>query len=468
MYLDRSTTFALVLAAILPAPSSAQTAPSGPWRQYANPADIGFSAAKLDAARRYADSVRSGAVMAVVRGSVLAAWGDVTRPLELHSVRKSIVSAMYGIASADRKVDTNRTLLQLGIDDRQSLTPQEKGARISDLLAARSGIYLPAAYAAADQDQSRPPRGSHAPGTNFFYNNWDFNVLGVIYERLTGVDFYAAFRTRLAAPLGMEDYRDDDGFRVYEPSGSIHPAHTLRLSARDLARFGQLYLQRGTWNGRRLIPSEWIAASTSPRSNFGDGRGYAWLWWTYAAGSMGDRYPALNKVNTYAGSGTGGQFVLVVPEAELVVVHRGDTDHGRNISGRDAWTIAEMILSAREGTASGAPKLVALQPVAFASQAPAEPRPQYVALDSALMADYAGEYAIAPDVNARVFVFEHRLFANFPGQGEAELLGLSRSEFTIKAVPGVRIRFERDATGAVTGMSGNIGPQRFQGTRKRP
>ena len=467
MCLVRPASLAIVLVSLLPALAAAQATPAGAWRQYASPAEAGFSATKLDGARRYADSVRSGAVMVVVRGSVLAAWGDVSRPLELHSVRKSIVSAMYGIAAADQKVDTNRTLLQLGIDDRQPLTPQEKAARISDLLAARSGIYLPAAYAASDQDQSRPARGSHAPGTNFFYNNWDFNVLGVIYERLTGSDFYEAFRSRLATPLGMEDYRDGDGFRVYEPSGSMHPAHTLRLSARDLARFGQLYLQRGTWNGRRLISPEWIAASTRPRSDFGGGRGYAWLWWTYAAGSMGDRYPTLNKVNTYAGSGTGGQFVLVVPEAELVLVHRGDTDHGRNVSGRDVWTIAEMILSAREGTASTMPKLMSLQPVELASQAPAEPRPQYVVIDSALMADYAGEYAIAPDVYARVFVFANRLFANFPGQGEAELLGLSRSEFTIRPVPGVRVRFERDATGAVTGMSGNIGPQRFQGPRKR-
>lgn len=461
-------TLAIMLVSVRPALADAQSAPGGPWRQYATPEEAGYSATKLDAARRYADSVRSGAVMAVVRGSVLAAWGDVSRPLELHSVRKSIVSAMYGIAAADGKVDTNRTLLQLGIDDRQPLTPQEKTARISDLLAARSGVYLPAAYAASDQDQTRPARGSHAPGTNFFYNNWDFNVLGVIYERLTGNGFYEAFRARLATPLGMEDYRDGDGFLVYEPSGSIHPAHTLRLSARDLARFGQLYLQRGVWNGLRLIPAEWVAASTTPRSDVGGGRGYGWLWWTYAAGSMGDRYPALNKMNTFAGSGTGGQFVLVVPAADLVLVHRGDTDHGRNVSGRAVWTIAELILSAREGTASAAPKLIPLQPVALASQAPAMPRPRYVAIDSALMAEYAGEYAIAPDVNVRVFVFEHRLFANFPGQGEAELLGLSRSEFTIMPVPGVRVRFERSATGVVTAMSGNIGPQQFQGPRKRP
>jgi CubicO group peptidase (beta-lactamase class C family) len=381
-------------------------------------------------------------------------------------VRKSVVSALYGIAAADRKVDTNRTLADLGINDRQPLTPQEKSARISDLLAARSGIYLPAAYAAADQDQSRPARGSHPPGTHFFYNNWDFNILGVIYERLTGADFYDAFLDRLAGPLGMEDYRDGDGYRVYEPSGSVHPAHTLRLSARDLARFGQLYLQQGSWNGRQLVPAEWITASTRTRSELGEGRGYAWLWWTYAPGYLGSRYPALNRVQAFAGTGTGGQFVLVIPDADLVLVHRGDTDNGRNVSGRDVWTIAEMIASARDGLPEGLPVLVPLQPVSLASQAPAVPRPTYVAIDSTLMAEYAGEYSIAPGVDARVFVFEGRLFANFPGQGEAELLGLSRSEFTIKPVPGVRVRFDRDASGKVTGMSGNIGPQQFRGTRK--
>jgi CubicO group peptidase (beta-lactamase class C family) len=455
----------IVLSATVPPSVEGQSASTAPWRQYADPADAGYSTVKLEAARRYADSVRSGAVMAVVRGSVLVAWGDVSRPLELHSVRKSVVSALYGIATADRKVDTNRTLADLGIDDRQPLTPQEKRARISDLLAARSGIYLPAAYAAADQDQSRPARGSHPPGTHFFYNNWDFNILGVIYERLTGADFYDAFRDRLAGPLGMEDYRDGDGYRVYEPSGSVHPAHTVRLSARDLARFGQLYLQQGSWNGRQLVPAEWITASTRTRSELGEGRGYAWLWWTYAPGSLGSRYPALNRVQAFAGTGTGGQFVLVIPDADLVLVHRGDTDNGRNVSGRDVWTIAEMIASARDGLPEGSPVLVPLQPVTLASQAAAVPRPIYVAIDSTLMAEYAGEYTIAPGVDARVFVFERRLFANFPGQGEAELLGLSRSEFTIKPVPGVRVRFDRDASGEVTGMSGNIGPQQFRGTR---
>ena len=117
------------------------------------------------------------------------------------------------------------------------------------MISARSGVYLPAAYGAS-QEKGRPARGSHSPGTHWFYNNWDFNIAGVVYERATGEDLYESFDRRLAKPLGMEDWNPADGFRVYEPTKSRHPAHTFRISTRDLARFGQLYLQEGKL-GRR-------------------------------------------------------------------------------------------------------------------------------------------------------------------------------------------------------------------------
>jgi CubicO group peptidase (beta-lactamase class C family) len=446
--------------------SSAQDAATGPWRQYASVADAGFSVASLEAARRYADSVGSGAVMVVLRGNVVAAWGDVARPLELHSVRKTVVSALYGAALRTGRIDIDRTLAELGIDDREPLTGAERRARIRDLLAARSGVYLPAAYAAADQDSARPPRGSHAPGTHFVYNNWDFNVLGVIHERLTGVGLHESFHRDLATPLGMEDYRPGDGFLVYEPSESLYPAHTFRLSARDLARFGQLHLQQGRWNGRQLVDADWVAASTQPVSDFGGGRGYGYLWWTYAVGSLGPRYPNLSRHRLYAGTGTGGQLVLVIPDAAMTIVHRGDTDNGREVAGRDVWAIAELIMAARHGEPAPAPVLAALRPTPFASQAPAAPRHTWVAIDSTLMKEYVGEYAVATDAIIRVFVFAGRLFANFPGKGEAELLGLSTTDFTIMPVPGVRIRFERDARGRVTHLDAVIGPERVRATKR--
>jgi CubicO group peptidase (beta-lactamase class C family) len=451
-------------AALMLHPVSA-AAQAAPWRQYATPAEAGFSAAGLEAARQYADSVRSGAVMAIYRGHVLVAWGDVSRELQLHSVRKSLVSALYGIAVGEGKVDLDRTLGELGIRDREPLTAGEKRARLRDVIAARSGVYLPASYAGAEQDRERPARDAHPPGTNFFYNNWDFNVAGVIYEQVTREPLYDAFLRRIAQPLGMEDYTPEDGFLVYEPSQSDHPAHTFRMSARDLARFGQLFVQRGAWNGRQIVPESWVRESTQPHTDFGGGRGYGYMWWTYAAGALGESYPALKRHDAVAGTGTGGQFVLVVPAADLVFVHRGDTDNGREVVGRDAWRIAELILSAREGEPVASPRLVPLAPVALASQAPPVPAPVYVRPSAALMREYAGSYELAPQQVVRVFVHADHLFINVPGQGEAELLGLSDSEFTIMPVAGVRVRFVRDAAGAVASVIMVLGGREMRAQR---
>ncbi len=404
--------------------------------------------------------------MIVHNGSVVAAWGDVSRKLELHSVRKSLVSALFGIAADRRQLSLDRTLGDLGIGDRVALTPTEASARVRDLLAARSGVYLPAAYADASQDQERPPRGSHAPNTFWFYNNWDFNTLGTIYERFVDSSLYESFVARMARPLGMEDFVSSDGFLVYEPTNSNHPAHTFRMSARDLARFGQLYLRKGVWNDQRIVSESWIAESTAPKSVTSPGEGYGYLWWTRTPSETTGRYPEVGRRAMFWGTGTGGQLVLVIPADDLVIVHRGDTDHGRNVAGRDVWRIVELILASREGSATPAPARVSLTPRVFATQLPAVVAPAYVTVDRALIAELSGQYDVASNVVVRVFEFAGRLFANFPGQGEAELFGLTRSEFTIRVQSGVRILFERDASGRVTGFNASIGPQQFRGVKR--
>ena len=461
-------TLMLTISSCSPPPvhQPAPATKAGPWMQYADPEAAGFSREGLDLARRYADSVRSGAVMIVRRGLVVQAWGDVARKLELHSVRKSIVSALFGIAGDRNQIDIDRTLGALRVTDREPLSEAERGARVRDLLSARSGVYLPAAYAAADQDSARPGRGSHAPNTFFFYNNWDFNVLGVIYERFVDSSLYRSFYERIARPIGMEDYSPGDGFLVYEPSESLHPAHTIRMSARDLARFGELYLQNGEWNGRSLISRRWIAESTSPKSDLGEGQGYGYLWWTAAPGYFGPRYPQLTRRALFYGSGTGGQLVVVIPSDDLVIVHRGDTDHGRNVAGRDAWRIVEMILASEAGMPDVATRPVPVSPIPFATQLPPVGPLAFFPIDSTLAAELIGRYQVAPNVVVRVFTFAGRLFANFPGQGEAELFALSPSEFTIRVQAAVRIQFERNERGVVAGFSAQIGPQRFRGVKQ--
>ncbi len=88
----------------------------------------------------------------------------------------------------------------------------------------------------------RVSRGSHLPGTYFYYTNFDFNVLGTIFEQQVGHGIFEEFQERIAKPLGMEDYLPGRCFYQYELDKSMHPAYHMRMSARDLARYGQLYI----------------------------------------------------------------------------------------------------------------------------------------------------------------------------------------------------------------------------------
>ena len=151
---------------------SPTTASIGPWLQYADVRQAGFDGQALRAVCERADSLRSGAVMAVFRGRVILACGDVSRKFEAHSVRKSLVSGLYG--AVDRcEIDLDATLAHFAIDELTPLTATERSATIRQVISARSGVYLPAAYGAS-QDRGRPaggvthlePTGSTTTGTS--------------------------------------------------------------------------------------------------------------------------------------------------------------------------------------------------------------------------------------------------------------------------------------------------------------
>lgn len=156
---------AIAACATLPQPpSGAGSRANAPWSQYATARAAGFSDAGLDKAFRFADSVRSGSVMIVRHGVVVAAWGDVARPLELHSVRKSLVSALFGIAAGCGEISLDRTLGELGVSDLVPLTPLERAARVRDLLAARSGVGREGRLPEASLHRRSRPAGRKSRG----------------------------------------------------------------------------------------------------------------------------------------------------------------------------------------------------------------------------------------------------------------------------------------------------------------
>jgi CubicO group peptidase (beta-lactamase class C family) len=321
--------------------------PGATWDSV-DPVKAGWSTELLAQARSWSAGIHSSAVMIVQHGRVIAEWGDTTKRMELASVRKSLLSALIGIAVARQQIHLDDEIGTLGIDDNApSLTAEEKTATVRELLEARSGIYHAALYETAGMAALRPPRGSHPPGTFWYYNNWDFNTLGAIYLHATGTSVFDALDREIAKPIGMQDYRPSDG--VYFTGGaSVYPAYPIRMSARDLARFALLYLRDGRWGNRQIVPAAWVRASTTPYSKTGFGPGYGYLWWT---GFLDPAEPTASvhlPKGSFFAAGAGGQYAVVIPPMDLVVVYRIDRDQAgyRETSLRELGRLLWLVLAA--------------------------------------------------------------------------------------------------------------------------
>jgi len=173
-----------------------------------SPEDAKFSSEKLEAVGQYLEQNGSAAFLGLYDGKVFFSWGEINTKYPVHSIRKAYMNALYGIYIEKGKIDLNKTLKDLAINDIEPvLTDKEKTASVLDLIQSRSGVYHAAAAEAASMIQDRPERDSHAPGSFFYYNNWDFNTLGAIFEQETGKTIFEAFHKDVAVPLGMKHFK---------------------------------------------------------------------------------------------------------------------------------------------------------------------------------------------------------------------------------------------------------------------
>ena len=138
----------------------------------------GIRREKLENIWSRAVSCGSTALVVLHQGKPILDRGGASKKTSSHSVRKSLINGLIGIAREKGLIDLDSTLADLGIDDLQPLGPMEKGATVRNLLKSKSGVYLAAAAESGSMKTNRPPRHSHPPGTHFYYNNWGFQRLG--------------------------------------------------------------------------------------------------------------------------------------------------------------------------------------------------------------------------------------------------------------------------------------------------
>ena len=195
----------------------------------------------------------------------------------------------------------------------------------------------------------RPSRGEHPHGTFWYYNNWDFNTLGYIYEKSTREKIFDAFDREIAKPIGMQDYSPRNGSYVYSKK-SLYPAYLFALRARDFARFALLFLHGGNWNGAQVIPQDWVKQSTTPYSDTHSG-GYGYLWWT--AESASKTAPEIRFPHgSFWAEGHWGQFAVVIPSRDMVVVHmQADASHA--VSKSQMAKLLHLVIAAAPASPAG-------------------------------------------------------------------------------------------------------------------
>ena len=326
---------------------AADVFPTERWTRCDSPRALGWSTEKLAIAREFSDTIDTAAFMIVQGGVVVDEWGATALPLRCHSVRKSLLSALYGIHVAKGAINLDQTLAELGIDDNEpSLTDTEREATVRDLLKARSGVYHPALYETKAMAAKRPQRGSHRPNTFWYYNNWDFNALATIFERRTARSLFEEFEDQIAEPLRFQDFRRERDTAYVSGDDSVHAAYPFQLSTRDLARFGLLFLRNGKWGDQQLIPADWVRESTTSYSDTGSSGGYGYMWWVAA-----DRrhFPGVSLPDgAYSARGYRGQYLVVIPEWDLVICHRCNSfQAGTAVSKTDFAKLLGMIVAAR-------------------------------------------------------------------------------------------------------------------------
>jgi CubicO group peptidase (beta-lactamase class C family) len=288
---------------------------------------------KLTEAQKTAQEIGTYSFLLITDGEIISSWGDIATPTWVHSVRKALLSALVGqyLGTGPKQINLNKTLAELNIDDTPNpLTPLQKQATVLHLIKSISGINH---GAAAEIDSMRIAKTRllgkkpNPPGKIWAYNNWDYNALTTIFEQETGLTVYEAFNKGIAEPLNMKDFDKSCFEYVFEKGRSKHAKAGFKLSARDMAAFGLLYLNMGKWEGKQLLPVSWIERITQDYSltdYSGTRSGHGYLWWVpndLVAKAMG-----IPK-GTYIASGFGSQRIVVIPAWNTVLVHKVNSNH---------------------------------------------------------------------------------------------------------------------------------------------
>ena len=272
----------------------------------------------IEAANSNVNSMHS--FMLVRHGKVVAeAWWEpetATKQHVLWSLTKSFTSTAVGLAQAEGKLSIDDPVLKYFPEEAPSdPSANLQAMRIRNLLTMSTGhsdeVQLTNDTPWVEAFLAHPV--PHKPGTHFRYNTPATYMLSAIVQKVTGETVKDYLTPRLFEPLGIQNPKWDTS-----PQGISIGGYGLYIRTEDIAKFGQLYLQQGKWEGKQLVPADWIEQATSKQVSNGTDpnrdwtQGYGYQFWRC-------------RHNAYRGDGKDGQFCIVLPELDAVVAITANT-----------------------------------------------------------------------------------------------------------------------------------------------
>jgi CubicO group peptidase (beta-lactamase class C family) len=318
--LQRFIAAAFILAAVQAAPAADRPLPrSAPEAQGVSSEAI---RSYLESADKEINTMHS--FMLVRHGHVIAeAWWapeSADKPHVLWSLSKSFTSTAVGLAIEDGKLSLDDPVLKF-FPAEAPADPSDnlKAMRVRDLLTMSGGHDTEPKFTIAVGPSIRDFLAHpiiHKPGTYFRYNTPGSYTLSAIVTKVTGQTVLEYLKPRLFEPLGIDHPEWAASAEGYSFGG-----YGLKLRTEDIAKFGQLYLQKGKWNGQQIIPEKWVQAATSkqvdndkaPSGKNPDWRqGYGYQFWRC-------------RHNAFRGDGANGQFCIVLPDEDAVIAITAQT-----------------------------------------------------------------------------------------------------------------------------------------------
>jgi CubicO group peptidase (beta-lactamase class C family) len=313
-------------ALVIHVPSFAETVwPTNGWTT-STPSAQGMDGAKLDAALAAAQkqNLALHSMLVIRHGYVVKEkyYPPVNAETadELYSCTKSFVSALVGIAIDKGYIaDVSRPVLGFFPGRTfEKMDPRKKAMTLEDLLTMSSGLGWVEGDATYRQmyetqrDWVKFILGlpmAAVPGKQFNYSSGNTHILSAIIQETTPKNVYDFACEHLFVPLGIGNPRWNR-----DPTGIPIGGWGLKLTPREMAKLGYLYLHEGAWDGKQVVPAAWVRNSTTPHIAAGSSRQYGYQWWISQRGKW------------FAAFGRFGQSIFVVPSLDLVVVFTAKID----------------------------------------------------------------------------------------------------------------------------------------------